>query len=253
MKIAFLASPRPGAQEVLEQFVSRYGQRTISDADYVITIGGDGTALKALHALLDVSKKPVFPMRTQGSIGFLCNPLQISGLVDRLTNATPIDLPVLQADVERLGGQRKTVFAINEIVLLRQRLQQVCFKLTVDEGSATATIAGDGLALATPLGSTGYNQSLGGPRLPLGSKFLVLTGIALAHRPPWRHTVLNDRIVLDVEVIEPKYHPVRIETVIETVSDIRHARLSCSVDRKTTLLLDRDVLNALAAFFGKRR
>ena len=153
MKIAFLASPRPAAQEALEQFVSRYAQNTVSDADYVVTIGGDGTTLKALHTLLDGSAKPVFPMRTKGSIGFLCNPLQFSDLMNRMSNATPVDLPVLQADVARLGGQRTTVFAINEIVLTRQRLQQGRFKLTVDGESSTATIAGDGLALVTPLGA----------------------------------------------------------------------------------------------------
>lgn len=56
-------------------------------------------------------------MRTKGSIGFLCNPLQLSDLVNRMSNAIPLDLPV-RADVTRLGGQRTTVFAINEIVLI---------------------------------------------------------------------------------------------------------------------------------------
>ncbi len=238
---------------MLGQFVSRYGQCTIADADYVVTVGGDGTALKALHAQLDVAKKKtVFAMRTQGSIGFLCNPLQISDLVDRLTNAIPVDLPVLQADVERVEGQRQTLFAINEIVLFRQRLQQGRFNLTVHGEKTTTTIAGDGLALATPLGSTGYNQSLGGPRLSLGSRLLALTGIALAHRNPWHRMVLNDRIILDVDVVEAEHHPVRIETIIETVPDIRHARLCCNGDRTITLLLDRGVLNELMAFSGQR-
>ncbi|MEI2297432.1 ATP-NAD kinase [Ensifer sp. MJa1] len=251
MKITFLASPRPAAQEALEQFVCRYGQSSVSGADYVVAIGGDGTALKALHALLEGSAKPVFPMRTQGSIGSLCNPLQLSDLMDRLIKAIPVDLPVLQADVERLGGERTTVFAINEIVLTRQRLQQARFKLTVDGGSAPATIAGDGLALVTPLGSTGYNQSLGGPRLPLGSHLLALTGIALTPRFPWHRSVVHDHIILDIEVVEPEHHPVQVETVVEIVPGIRRARLSCSGHCKATLLLDREVLNSLTAFHGQ--
>ncbi|RAS08294.1 NAD(+)/NADH kinase [Ensifer adhaerens] len=251
MKIAFLASPRPGAQEALEELVRQYGQSTIAEADYVITLGGDGTFLKALHALLNVAVKPVFPMRTHGSIGFLCNPLRMSDLGDRLYSAVQIELPVLQATVERVDGQQETLFAINEIVLVRQRLQQARFKLTVDDGNATMTLAGDGLALVTPIGSTGYNFSLGGPRLPLGSQLLVLTGIAVAHRNPWHRAVLTDQITLDVDIVEAEYHPVRIETAIEAIPDIRKARLSCNGNRKTKLLLEQDVLNELTAFSGQ--
>lgn len=253
MKIAFDASPRPAAQRALEKLVGRYGQCTVAEADCVISLGGDGTVLRVLHSLLGATTKPVFPMRTQGSTGFICNPLRMSGVADRLAKAVRLDVPVLQADVEQVGGQHKTLFAINEIVLFRQRLQQGRFKLTAGEGRAEATIAGDGLALVTPIGSTGYNLSLGGPRLPVGAKFLALTGIAIANGLPWCRAILSDQVILDVDIVEAEHHPVRIETVLETIPDVRHARLFCNGNLKSTLLLDRDVLRELTEISSQSR
>lgn len=100
-------------------------------------------------------------------------------------------------------------------------------------------ITGDGLKLATPLGSTAYNRSLGGPRLPLSSSLLTLTGIAIRHPADWSHVVLSDRAILDVEVVEASHHPVRIETAIDAVPDIRRAQLFCNREREATLLFDR--------------
>ena len=42
MKIAFLASPKSTAQQVLEDLTMWYGQCDICDADYAVTVGGDG-------------------------------------------------------------------------------------------------------------------------------------------------------------------------------------------------------------------
>jgi NAD+ kinase len=49
--------------------VQRYGQSDLSDADYIVAIGGDGTVLKALHAALLTARKAVFAMRAAGRWG----------------------------------------------------------------------------------------------------------------------------------------------------------------------------------------
>ncbi|WP_234838280.1 diacylglycerol kinase catalytic domain-containing protein [Sinorhizobium medicae] len=63
MKIAFRASPKPGAQRALHELSSRYGQTPAAEADFIVTLGGDGTALEALHEALAMPAKPVFAMR----------------------------------------------------------------------------------------------------------------------------------------------------------------------------------------------
>ncbi|WP_322884539.1 hypothetical protein U8C35_29210 (plasmid) [Sinorhizobium medicae] len=60
MKIAFRASPRPRAQRALKELSARYGQTPAAEADFIVTIGGDGTALEALHEALAMPAKPVF-------------------------------------------------------------------------------------------------------------------------------------------------------------------------------------------------
>src|SRR6516165_12549631 len=100
-----------------------YGQCSICDADYVVTIGGDGTTLKALHAVLPFSEKPVFSMRLGGSIGYLGNRFDLANLRDRLTNAGKIFIRPLKAEVQDVSGRFATVFGINEIVLTPQRLE----------------------------------------------------------------------------------------------------------------------------------
>lgn len=250
MKIAFLASPRRAAQGALEEPTGRYGQTAAADADCIVTIGGDGTALKALHAVLSMPAKPVFAMRTESSVRFLCNRLRTNGLAQRLHSAVSLELPVLQAELEDTGGGRRVLFGINEIVLIRQRLQEAKLHVALDGQENPMIISRDGM-LATPLGSTAYSRSLGGPRLPLGSSLLVLTGIAIRRPAGWSHIVLSDRAILDVEVVEAAHHPVRVETAIDAVPNIRRAQLFCTREREATLLFDREAQSDSWTPFGR--
>ncbi|RVK84728.1 ATP-NAD kinase, partial [Sinorhizobium meliloti] len=52
MKIAFVASPKPGAQRALKELSDRYGQATVAEADFIVTLGGDHMALEAFHGAL---------------------------------------------------------------------------------------------------------------------------------------------------------------------------------------------------------
>ncbi|RVJ68996.1 diacylglycerol kinase catalytic domain-containing protein [Sinorhizobium meliloti] len=240
MKIAFRASPKPGAQRALHELSSRYGQAAVAEADFIVTLGGDGTALEALHEALAMPAKPVFAMRTDSSTGILCNSLRTHGLIERLQAASRVQLPVLQAEIEQAGGRSRALFAINEIVLERQVFQQARLKVAVHGKGDPTSINGDGLVLTTPIGSTGYNRAHDGPLLPLGCSLLSLTGIGI--RPPsvWSPAVLSDHEILDVEVIEAVYRPVQIRTVFETIPNICRARLFRSPDRTVTLLVDRE-------------
>lgn len=253
MKIAFLASPRSGAQAALVELIRLYGQNAVADADYVVTVGGDGTALKALRLMLPMPAKPVFAMRMEGSIGFLCNPFRTRGLIERLHSCASVELPVLQADVEQNGGQRHTFFGINEIVLIRQRLQEAKLHISFGGQQDPIAIAGDGVILATPVGSTAYSHSLGGPRLPIAAALFVLTGIAIRRPADWSPIVLEDGAILDVDVIEPIHHPVRMETDIDTIPNICRAHLLKSRDHKVTLLFNRETENDVVTRHGALR
>ncbi|AEG57877.1 diacylglycerol kinase catalytic domain-containing protein [Sinorhizobium meliloti] len=251
MKIAFRASPKPGAQGALKELSGRYGQTPAAEADFIVTIGGDGTALEALHEALTMPAKPVFAMRTDGSVGSFCNSFRTHDLTERLHAASRVQLPVLQAEIEQAGGRSQVLFAINEIVLNRQVFQQAKLKVAVDGEGDPMIINGDGLVLTTPLGSTAFNRTLGGPLLPLGSSLLALTGIAIRRPAVWSPVVLSDHAILDVEVIAAAHRPVQIATTSGTVLNISRARLFRSPDRTVTLLVDRED-ESLCTPFGRQ-
>jgi NAD+ kinase len=236
MRIAFFASPKSAAQQALRQMTARYGQCDLADADHVVAIGGDGTVLKALHTVVAGTRQPVFAMRVAGSLGILANPFDLHGLHERLRVARRLSLCPLKAETEH-GAGSATVFAINEIVLIRQRLQAAKLRVTARPDSF-APLIGDGLLVATPIGSSGYNRSVGGPGLPHGSSLLALTALAPHHRSEWRNIVLSDEAVIQVEVVNPDHRPVELQTSMRELTNIRRARISSSRDLRLTLLFD---------------
>ncbi len=238
MRICFVASPRPAAQDIVRQLTHRYGQCDLPHADYIVTIGGDGTVLKTLHATLATAGKPVFAMRLKGSLGMLANRFDLAGLPERLQAARQIRLRPLKAEARDASGRDRTIYGINEIVLIRERLQAAKLIVTMNRTRALPRLVGDGLIVATPIGSTGYNHSAGGPELPLDSSLLALTGICVSRVSQWADEVIDDGTIVDVVVLEPQYRPVRLETSLEGFPDLAEAHISLSRDVGATLLLE---------------
>jgi NAD+ kinase len=145
-----------------------------AECDLVIALGGDGTALAALHAAAPAGK-PVLGVAC-GSLGALT-----ATTADRLDAALtqvaagewqPRRLPGLRA--ERDGN---AIDALNDLVLVRAGAGQVTIEVAVD-GERYVRFSGDGLVIGTPLGSTAYNLASGGPMLAPGATGLVLTPLS---------------------------------------------------------------------------
>ena len=178
-------------------------------------------------------------MRLGGSIGFLGNRFDLANLRDRLTNAVKIFIRPLKAEVQNVSGRFATVFGINEIVLTRQRLEAAKLRVSLNGTKQPGEVIGDGLLIATPIGSTGYNRSAGGSLLPTDSSLLALTGLALHHACDWANAVVNDNTLIEITVTDPEYRPVRLETNMQELTDVRLVRVSCRAPPVLTLLLNR--------------
>jgi NAD+ kinase len=238
MKIHFFGSRKPAARDAVRQLIDRYAQSDIAAADYVVAIGGDGTTLKALDAARRASRKPVFAMRLPDSVGALGNPLNLQNLVERLGTARKISIRPLKAVATKLSDETLTAFGINEIVVCRKRLQAAKLRIRTGEQNRWLDLVGDGVLIATPIGSTGYNRSAGGPILPLNSNLLALTGMAVRQPSGWFNAVLDDQAVLDIEVINSQYRPVRVETSFEEIRNINRIKIFSDRDSVLTLLLE---------------
>lgn len=238
MRIAFIGSSRPEAEKALGVLIERYGQNDPAEADYVVAVGGDGTTLRALHAGLGAGCKPVFAMRQDGSLGFLANPFQLDDLEPRLERAVRYSFHPLRVRSEDIAGAHQILLAINDVSLMRQTRRAAKLLVEIDGTRCGTVFVGDGVLVATPLGSTAYNRSAGGPLLPLQSSLLAVTGIAPFGGRSWSHIAMDDTSVVDLEVVTPAHRPVRLETDVQALQDIARAQISVARDVICTLLFD---------------
>jgi NAD+ kinase len=147
----------------------------VASCDLLIAVGGDGTTLAALHAGADASR-PVLGVAA-GSIGVLTSVHvdDVSVALDQVAegNSTSRALPALHI---RTGtGEVQT--AINDFAVIRDGTGQVITGIKVDDELYVRT-AGDGVVVATQLGSSAYTMAAGGPILAPGAQGIVITPLA---------------------------------------------------------------------------
>ena len=170
-------------------------------ADMVISLGGDGTFLKAASR---VGSKgiPILGINT-GRLGFLADisPEEMeetfNELYDHRYRIEERSVLRLTCDHPRL---MREPYALNEIaVLKRDSSSMITIRASVG-GMPLATYQADGLIVATPTGSTAYSLSVGGPIIAPDSKTIALTPVA-PHSLNIRPIVICDdrEITLDVE------------------------------------------------------
>jgi NAD+ kinase len=146
-----------------------------ADCDAIVALGGDGTTLAALRTAATAAK-PVLGVAC-GSLGALTavTSEHLASALDRLEAGdwTPRPLPALVLATD--GAALRT--GVNDLVLVRQGAGQVAAEVYVD-GELFIRFAGDGLVVATPLGSSAYTLAAGGPVLAPGGSGLVLTPLS---------------------------------------------------------------------------
>ena len=171
------------------------------EADMVISLGGDGTFLKAAS---HVGRKgiPILGINT-GRLGFLADisPEEMEETFDEIhrQHYRTEERSVLQLKCDH-PNLMKEPCALNEIaVLKRDSSSMISIRATVS-GSLLTTYQADGLIIATPTGSTAYSLSVGGPIIAPDSKAIALTPVA-PHSLNMRPIVICDdrEITLDVE------------------------------------------------------
>ena len=170
------------------------------DVDYVISMGGDGTFLKAASRV-GAKGTPIIGVN-MGRLGFLANilPSEIEDAIDDIYNGNfTIDEHVaiqIEANGEPIEGNP---FALNDIaVLKRDNASMISIRTSID-GEYLVTYQADGLIVSTPTGSTAYSLSNGGPIMVPQSGILCLTPVA-PHSLNIRPITIKDDSVITLEV-----------------------------------------------------
>jgi NAD+ kinase len=178
------------------------------DPELCLVLGGDGTILRALQRYAGTGV-PVFAIN-YGEIGFLAT-VEPQDIEDGVRRALTGDYELLRLPaivLDPLPAVARQV-AINDIAIHRKVGERVAELAYALDGEEAGSVRCDGLVVATPAGSTGYNLANGGPVMAWGVEGFVvsfiaphsMTARALVVAPDDGLTIINrSREPLDVAV-----------------------------------------------------
>ncbi|MBA3288160.1 MAG: NAD(+)/NADH kinase [Acidimicrobiia bacterium] len=178
-------------------------ERPLAHADLVVTLGGDGTMLRAV-GLLDGAPVPLLGVNL-GMLGYLT---EIDGpdLHEALSRfvAGPTEGrwyldERLMLSVTARGTINGTWRALNEVVVEKHEAGHTVRLLARIAGEPFTSYAADGLIVATPTGSTAYSLSARGPVVSPGHRALLLTPVS-PHMLFDRTLVLDPSETVEIEV-----------------------------------------------------
>ena len=140
--------------------------------DLIVSIGGDGTMLAAARVGM-TSARPVLGIAC-GSLGVLARvaPSGLAVALDRFAAGEWSTEPLPGLEILRAG--QTPLVALNDLAVMRAGIGQIRVAIEVD-GVLYGRVAGDGLVVATALGSSAYSLAAGGPVLHPGVAGFVIT------------------------------------------------------------------------------
>lgn len=175
-------------------------QQELRGSDLVVAFGGDGTILH-LAKLAALHKMPVLGVN-MGGLGFVAE-LEASELeqLRRLKDwkFETEQRMMLDVSVFREGRQIYTNLGLNEAVIREGPISHVIHLKISSDGRHLADIAGDGVIVATPTGSTAYSLSAGGPVVEPVAQTMVVCPICI-HNMRFSSYVLSPEHTLTVEL-----------------------------------------------------
>ena len=183
-------------------------QQEIRGADLIIAFGGDGTILhlSKTAAHRDI---PVLGVNL-GSLGFMAEleSKELSQLRDLCDGKYEIESHMmLDVSVQRDGRVIFSNLALNEALIARGNISRVIRLQIFTEQGKLVDVAGDGVIVASPTGSTAYSLSAGGPVVEPTARNFIVSPIC-AHSVHANAYVLSPERVITVQTEKNSYKPV---------------------------------------------
>ena len=190
---ACLFSPENNAPDA--EYLFTNPEMIPAETEAVLSLGGDGTFIHASKDLIGLHL-PVFGINF-GTLGYLTE-VDVNGFKEAIKSIVNGDFRIeermlLRCDIIVDGEIKKRGLALNDIVVTRSLDTSIAELDLVVDGHYLNHYSADGIILATPTGSTGYNLSAGGPVV------LPTAGIVLA-TPICAHTLNSRTVVFPADV-----------------------------------------------------
>ena len=170
-------------------------------ADLVVSVGGDGTFLRAAHLASGIGC-PVLGVKV-GRLGFLTEvePRDALDLIrSALEGRARVEERLAVTAEPAPGSGFEPQWGLNEIMVEKQTRHRLVRLAVEVDGTYVTTFSADGVIVATPTGSTAYSFSARGPIVTPGVPCMVLTPIA-AHMVFDRSFVLEAHQAVTLEVM----------------------------------------------------
>lgn len=170
--------------------------------DYLISIGGDGTILRAATFVRNYNL-PIIGINA-GRLGFLAT-IQEENIEKLLTRVVANDFSISKRTLVSLHSYPENIdledinFALNEITVSRKDTTSMITIETYINNEYLNSYWADGLIISTPTGSTGYSLSCGGPVIMPTSNCFVITPIA-PHNLTARPLIIPDDSELTIKI-----------------------------------------------------
>lgn len=178
----------------------------LDSTDLLVTVGGDGTILRAVQAVIPNST-PITGVNL-GKLGFMTtlNAEDVNEkLPELIAGGGEIDeRAMLQAEVNTIGGETQVYHALNDVVLARGEVVRLVRVEASINGQPLTTYKADAVICATATGSTGYALAAGGPVLHPESREFILAPVA-PHLSPSYSLVLPE--TAEVTLSPVTHHP----------------------------------------------
>ncbi len=190
--------------------------------DLLISIGGDGTILRAITYVQDLDI-PIVGINT-GRLGFLAT-IQTDDIAEAFKNILAGNYKISERSLLSMETTPENTdikeinFALNEIAVSRKNTTSMITVDTKLNGEYLTSYWSDGLIVSTPTGSTGYSLSCGGPVITPDTNSFVLTPIA-PHNLSARPLVIPDSTEIELMVDgREDQHLVSLDSRIATLNN----------------------------------
>ena len=191
---------RDQKEELFAGYQTRPLPQELKTADLLLTLGGDGTILH-LAKLAALNKVPMLGIN-MGGLGFVAE-LEAGELVTlrKLKNwdFETEQRMMVDVSVQRGGKQVYSNLGLNDAVIREGPISHVIHLKVSSDGRHLADIAGDGVIISTPTGSTAYSLSAGGPVVEPVAQTMVVCPIC-THNMRFSAYVLSPEHTLTVEL-----------------------------------------------------
>ena len=188
---------------LLDDFTEKTSYESVlrDDMECAVVLGGDGTLIHVARKLAE-KKIPVFGIN-MGNLGFLTHAdsgKAKAALEFLIAGEYCIEeRMMLEASVD--GQEFGT--ALNDVVLTRNGFSRIISVGIFVNGKPVCNYRGDGVIVATPTGSTGYNLSAGGPVVAPKTELFLITPIC-PHSLSARSILLSAEDELHIVIKEEK-------------------------------------------------